>query len=889
MLNVSTLRCQMRQNPLGIDQQSPHFSWQLQSDKRNTKQTAYRIQVSTDWRFDAILWDTETVESDQCLYQYYQGPELTERTRYYARVTVWDNHGRQSDWSEIAVFETAFFHNSSWRAQWISLAEDPEGHGQSGYHPVPFLRREFQVDGPVANARVYASALGVYQLRLNGCAVGDHVLAPGWTSYQERLQYQTYDVTTLLQEGTNALGAMLGDGWYRGYIGFQGQKAFYGDQTALLVQLHITYSDGREEVVVSDPSWKAAEGPIIYSDIYNGEHYDGRCERDGWDAPGFDDGQWHPVTAADPGEEPVLVAQEVEPVRRIQELKPQRQLRTPDGDTVLDFGQNMVGWVRFTITAPEGTEVTLEHAEVLDQQGRFYTDNLRSAEQKITYVCRGLEHGETYEPHFTFQGFRYVRIKGFPHEVHLSDFTGVVLHSDLEVTGQFYCSVPLLNQLQQNILWGQRGNFLDIPTDCPQRDERLGWTGDAQMFASTAAFNMFTLSFFRKWLRDLAAEQREDGGVPHVIPNVLGDDAHSSAAWGDAATIIPWTMYLYYGDKGLLRQQYPSMKAWIEYIRSRSDGYLWNSGFHFGDWLSLDAPGHDRRGATDEDLIATAFFAYSASLVRQAAEVLGHDQDAAEYGELQEEIRRAFQWEFLTPSGRLAVPTQTAHILALMFDLVEEEQKPRLLETLVQDIKDKDIHLSTGFVGTPYLCFVLSDYGYTELAYSLLLQTEYPSWLYPITKGATTVWEHWDSIKEDGSFWPADMNSFNHYAYGAVGDWMYRRICGLQPQVEQPGFKEFQVYPHIGGGLTFAQADYMSVHGLIEAGWEIGDDKTTIRVTVPANTRASVWLPGKAEQARESSVPLQDADGIGQIWELDDGTLVDIGSGTFEFTLPSQT
>ncbi len=884
MLNVSNVRCQQRQHPLGIDTPKPFFSWQLESDRRNTLQTAYQMQVARDPEFRSKVWDTVSIPTEASQYVAYEGPDLEPCTQYFMRVMVWDNHNRHTRWSEPLLFETAFFDESGWQGHWISLPQEQT----DGSQPAPYLRKEFAATGAVKRARIYATALGVYQLQLNGEPVGDQVLAPGWTNYNQRLQYQIYDVTELLQAGDNALGAILGDGWYRGYIGFKGQKAFYGDQLALRLELHITYADDSQELVVTDSSWKGSEGPIVMSDIYNGEIYDARREEAGWDEASFADDHWTEVTVLSQPTEARLVAQELEPVRRIQEINPIRLIRTPAGHSVLDFGQNMVGRVGLQVQGPAGTEITLEHAEVLDADGNFYTENLRSAKQKVTYILKGASEPEVYEPHFTFQGFRYVRVTGVPGPISLSSFTALVLHSDIDVTGQFFCSAPLLNQLQQNILWGQRGNFVDVPTDCPQRDERLGWTGDAQMFATTAAFNMFSLNFFRKWLRDLASEQLENGGVPFVIPNVLGDDAHSSAAWGDAATIIPWTLYLYYGDHGVLTEQYPSMKAWVEYIRSQSKNNLWNSGFHFGDWLSLDAPANSTKGGTCEDFIATAFYYHSTRLLIRVAEVLEKSNDVKEYTRLAGDIRKAFQREFVTRTGRLAVPSQTAHVLALMFDLVDDEQAPRLVEWLVKDIEKHDIHLATGFVGTPYLLFVLSKYGHTELAYSLLMQTDYPSWLYPVTKGATTIWERWNGLREDGSFETATMNSFNHYAYGAVGDWLYRRVCGLEPVEDSPGFKRFRVRPHLSKRLRFAQADFASLYGLCQAGWERLDDGTVLNVTVPPNTTAAVRVPAPASEIREGNRPLKEVKELLGIHKGERNTVLDIGSGDYAFWFPNR-
>ncbi len=768
-LKVVKLRCEYKDKPLGLDVKSPRISWQIQAVGRGVMQTAYRIQVRCDGKdYDSALWDSGKVESDQSVHVPYQGPALKPRTRYYYRVKVWDNRGKESDWSGEAFWETGIMGPDGWKARWITpdIEMDPAKD-----EPCPMLRKSFKLRSGIKRARAYATSLGLYELYINGQRVGDWLLTPGWTSYRKRLQYQAYDVTPMLAEGENAIGAILGDGWYKGRLAWEKNRNIYGDRVALLVQLHVTYEDGSEDLVISDESWKSSQGPILLSEIYDGEIYDARLEKAGWNRVGFDDGDWAGVKTLEYPFD-ILVAQENVPVRRIQEIKPVEILKTPAGETVIDMGQNMVGWVKFAVTGKAGDEVVLKHAEVLDKDGNFYTANIRTAKQTIHYILKG-GGKEVFEPHFTFQGFRYVKVEKYPGKLSLDNFTGVVIHSDMEPTGDFECSNELINKLQHNILWGQKGNFVDVPTDCPQRDERLGWTGDAQVFIRTACFNMNVAPFFTKWLRDLEADQLPNGAVPHVVPNVLGKDAAGSAAWADAAAICPWTIYICYGDRGLLEERYESMKAWVEYIRKQGDNeYLWNTGFHFGDWLGLDAHEGSYVGATARDFIATAFYAYSTSILVKTARVLGKKDEEKEYSELYHKILENFRREFVTPNGRLAVSTQTAHVLALMFDLVEEKDKERTVEELVKLLKERKYHLTTGFVGTPYLCHVLTRYGKNDVAYKLVTQTDFPSWLYQVTKGATTVWEHWDGIKEDGTFWSADMNSFNHYAYGSIGDWL---------------------------------------------------------------------------------------------------------------------
>ncbi|MDX1416938.1 MAG: family 78 glycoside hydrolase catalytic domain, partial [Candidatus Promineifilaceae bacterium] len=774
MTNILNLTCEYQSNPLGIGVSQPRLGWQMQCERRGAYQSAYRIWAAESAEGLAsgqeILWDSGNVESDQSTQVVYTGPKLNSGQRIYWKVLVTDELGEQAE-SAPAWWEMGLLDRIDWQADWITPDWDDDN---SRPEPSPIMRRNFKVESGLARARIYVTSLGLYELRLNGQRVGNGVLTPGWTSYDHRLQYQTYDVTGQMLEGNNTLGAILGDGWYRGYLGFTGERNLYGDRLALLLQLHLNYTDGRTEIVGSDGEWQAIPGPIQMSDIYMGETYDARQEKPGWDQVDYDDSDWRGVRRLDRTKD-TIVAQAGPFVRRHEELQPVRILHSPRGETILDFGQNMVGWVKMCVRGPRGTIITLRHAEVLDRQCNLYTDNLRTAEQITRFTLKGTtDTDEIFEPHFTFQGFRYVSVEGFPGEPTLENFTGIVLHSDMPQTGTFECSNPLINQLQSNIVWGQKGNFVDVPTDCPQRDERLGWTGDAQVFIRTACFNMNVAAFFTKWLRDLRVDQLSDGSVPYVVPDIIaktGLDELSeakgagSAAWGDAAVICPWTIYLCYGDTHLLEEQYESMVGWVEFMRNRAgDDYIWRGDFQFGDWL--DYRGMDDRlptAVTNYELIATAFFAYSSQLLANAAKVLGKTEDAACYAELSRDVKGAFNNEFVTPAGRVGPNTQTAYVLALHFDLLPESVRPLAANRLAKEIRKGGYHLTTGFVGTPYLCHVLSRYGYTDVAYELLNQEEYPSWLYPVKQGATTIWERWDGIKPDGSFQDAEMNSFNHY------------------------------------------------------------------------------------------------------------------------------
>jgi alpha-L-rhamnosidase len=887
-LAVENLRCEYKVNPLGMDVQKPRLSWQLISPENGVLQTSYEIRVArseAELAKGKLIWDSGKQESDASIQVEYAGPSLESEKIYYWDVRVADNHGHSSAWSKAAWWEMGLLDAADWKAKWITpdLAED-----EAKSNPSPMLRSEFSVKKKVERARLYATAMGLYEMSLNGKRVGDQYFTPGWTSYDFRYQYQTYDVTNLLKSGANCIGAILGDGWFRGRLAWGSMRNSYGNKLALLAQLVITYSDGKQEIVGSDGTWKAVTGAILESDIYNGETYDACLERTGWNDPGYNASDWKGVTPID-APNAKLIAPAGPPVKEIEEIKPVKVFHTPAGDAVLDMGQNMVGWMKFRLTAPAGTTVTLRHAEVLDKEGNFYTANLRSAKEAIRYTSKGAGT-EIFEPHFTFQGFRYVAVSGWPGEINPDDFTGVVVHSAMEKTGTFETSNPLLNQLEHNIIWGQKGNFLDVPTDCPQRDERLGWTGDAEVFAPTASFNFDTAGFYTKWLKDVALDQEDDGAVPFVIPNVLSHKTRkgesAAAGWADVSVVVPWTVYQAFGDKRILEVQYPSMKAWVEYMRHQAgDRYLWNTGFAFGDWLAFATTDSDYPGATtDKDLIQTAYFARSTELLAKTAGVLGKKEDAAEYSALEEKITGAFQKEFVTPDGRLASNTQTAYALALAFGLLPESERAGAAARLAADVR-KFGHLTTGFLGTPLLCQTLSDYGYLDEAYMLLNRTEYPSWLYPVTKGATTIWERWDGIKPDGTFQSPSMNSFNHYAYGAIGDWMYRVVAGIELDESVPGYKHILLQPHPGGGLTHASASVESVYGRVASGWEIANGKLTVTIEVPPNTTATVRLPkAKLSEVSEAGKPLEEgrAD-ISHARQAGDAVMLDVGSGKYVF------
>lgn len=678
----------------------------------------------------------------------------------------------------------------NWTAKWIV----PQIHmGDTA----PLFSRDFSLKGAVRSAVLSISAMGVYELGCNGSRVGDYVLAPGWTVYEKRHQYQQYDLTPLLQR-ENSLQVLVGKGWYasRTFGDCRLQKDV-PTPIGLIAQLDIAYEDGTAERIVSDEAWQVRESLVRFSEIYDGETADGRIA----DMPLL------PVAALEKSMD-VLIPQEGEIICEQDRIKPRRIFKAPNGETVVDFGQEVTGYVEFTVTGKAGDEVEISHGEVLDADGNFYNANYRSAKAKLRYTCR--DGKQTYKPHLTFFGFRYIRLDQFPGEPAAEDFTAILVSSQLKRTGSIRCGVPLVNRLFENILWGQRDNFLDIPTDCPQRDERMGWTGDAQVFTKTASYNYDVKKFFHKWLADMAAEQGANGSIPHIIPAAWGHDGVSSSAWADAAVICPWQLYLTYGDTEILARQYDCICAYVDYItNSTTKQYLWTGGIHFGDWLGLDAPSGSYKGSSREDFIASAFYAYDTGLLCKIAKLLGKNASAYEalYTNIVAEFRRSFP----------VYKTQTECVLALVFQLTEDPAATAA--QLAKMVVDCGHALQTGFVGTPYILYALSRNGYQELAYDLVLRQEYPGWLYCINKGATTIWEHWDGIMQDGGFWSTDMNSFNHYAYGSVAGWLYEEAAGIHTIEEAPGFEKVHIAPHPDPRMGWLEASIDTAHGTVFSGW----------------------------------------------------------------------
>jgi len=837
-VTIAEVRFEHHRDALGVGKSRPRLSWIVATEVMGWRQAAYEIETyGSDGRLHAR---TNRVESDQSVLVPWPFAPLSSRERLPVRVRVWGIDGHRSAWSALAPVEAGLLHAHDWAARFV--APDWE-EDITRPQPCPLLRREFNVRADVRSARLYVTALGVYEIQLNGTTVGDHVLAPGWTSYHHRLRYQTFDVTTLLSEGRNAIGAILGDGWYRGRLGFDGgRRNIYGDRLALLAQLEINYADGTTERIFTDETWRAARGPILASDIYDGEIYDARLERIGWSAPGYDDHDWVAVRQLSRGLV-TLVAPSGPPVRRTELVAPVAITTSPSGRTIIDFGQNLVGRLRLTVCGEAGQTVTLRHAEVLEN-GELCTRPLRTAKATDRYILRG-GGVETWEPRFTFHGFRYAEVEGWPGTLQAGDVRAVVCHSDLERTGWFECSDPLINRLHENVVWSMRGNFLDVPTDCPQRDERLGWTGDILAFAPTACFLYDTAGFLTSWLADLAAEQAATGVVPFVVPNILPLSPVPAAAWGDAAVIVPWVLYQRYGDTGILAAQFDSMRAWVDLVATLAGkGRLWDRGFQFGDWLDPSAPA-DKPGAglTNPHVVATAYFARSAEVLGQAAGVLGRADDNAHYLQLAAEIREAFDAEYATPAGRVISDSATAYTLALQFGLLRDPARRKHAGVrLAALVRNSGYHISTGYVGTPLVCDALCSAGEYDTAFHLLNQRGCPSWLYPVTMGATTMWERWDSLRPDGSVNPNQMTSFNHYALGAIADWLHRTVGGLAPA--SPGYRHLDIRPQPGGGLTHARARHITPYGLAESGWTIEAGQIEVAVVVPPNAEATVTLPG---------------------------------------------
>ena len=840
-MKISQLRTQHIPSPLGFLMDRPVFSWVVE-ESTGKKQAAARITVAADAGMTRILHDSGWGEHSSLGYA--ADMTLQPRTRCWWQVAVRADDGDEGV-SEPAWFETGK-RDEPWAARWIAMPGEE--------HPV--FRRAFTLPQAPVSARLYICGLGMYEAQINGQSVTDEHFAPYYDSYQALIQVQTWDVTGLLRAGENDLTAMLGGGWYMSRFGFgEPGGCLYGSRMQLLAELRVTLPSGEEYLLATDEDWLCRPAPVTFSSIYDGESYDANLE---------DGGPWRAAEPVAPPEG--ALTDRISPTVRITgELKP-TLLHTPAGELVLDFGQVLTGWAAFRCDLPQGRRVDLHYGELL-QHDCFYRENLRSALAEFHYTSAG--RPAWVRPHFTFYGFRYVKVEGMTEaEILAADFTAQVIHSDLGFTGELTTSHAGVNRLIENARWSQRGNFLDIPTDCPQRDERMGWTGDAQVFCATASYQMYTPAFFRKYLINMRAEQaRLQGSVPFVVPDIYyglrrkrGQSTEvdpdswgvecGSCAWGDAATVIPWTVYQFYGDKALLSEMYPGMKAWADWIRAqdvkRCGGkYLWTCGFHFADWLSLDNPDKGSCfGGTENAYVASAYYYYSTCLTAKAAAALGYEEDAKLYAERAERIRSAFRQEYFTPTGRCAIPTQTALALALQFDLAPDSCRPRVVEMLKKRLDDRKIHLDTGFVGTPLLLPALTSHGLHDYAVTLLLNEDYPSWLYEVGMGATTIWERWNSVMPDGLVSDTGMNSMNHYSYGSVVEWIYRYLAGLTPCETAPGFRRVVIAPLPEKRFDHVECRYQSAGGWYESSWRREGDKVRYRIRIPFDCEAEVSLPG---------------------------------------------
>ncbi|OAM89450.1 glycoside hydrolase family 78 protein [Termitidicoccus mucosus] len=892
---ISHLRCEYLENPLGIDEPRPRLGWRLESRRRGARQTAYRIRVSTTQEGlaagDDALWDSGRVESDRAAHIEYAGRPLASRDTCHWRVEVWDETGA-SALSAPACWTMGLLAASDWRARWIAadpeiIRRDPAAIAPTLTEPgtLAVFRREFTLDRPVRRATLYASARGLFEFHANDRRVGEDIFAPEWTDYDKRIHYRAYDVAALLAPGRNVLQAVLGDGWWSGFVGWQETRARYGSlENSLLAQLEIELAGGTRLVIATDRSWQCATGPVLFSDFMMGESCDARREPHDW-LPAREVAA--PAAA--------LVAQRSEPVRCTQEIAPVSMDEVAPGIFIYDLGQNITGRVRLRLdSAPAGARIVLRHGERLNPDGTLYTENLRRARATDTYIARG-GGTELFEPRFTFHGFQYVELTGFPGTPRMDTITGRVIHSATPPAGSFECSHAGVNRVWLNAAWSQRDNFLSVPTDCPQRDERLGWMGDAQVFIRTATCNMNVAAFFTKWMTDVEDAQTPDGLFPDIAPrlregeNFTGlDDLCGGAGWADAGIVVPWTVWRVYGDRRIIEKHWRAMTAWLDYLeRTNPDGLrtrdLRNN---YGDWLCIPTDTSFRTHSPMKNLLATACWADDAAKMARMARELGRADEERRFTAMFERVRAAFQREFVRSDGRMTVETQTAWLLALAFDLVPAHLRNAAAAHLVENIRALDWHLSTGFIGISHLNPVLTLAGRADVAYRLLLRETYPSWLYPVLHGATTIWERWNGWTEQDGFFEPSMNSFNHYSLGSVGEWLFRHVAGIELDPDVAGYSKFVLKPFIGAGLDFARASHQTLHGEIRSHWRrVGPDlasgraggRLTWEITVPPNTSARVFIPS------EPGTPVG-TDGLAPLGRERNFILCLAEAGTYAFT-----
>lgn len=898
-ISLSHLRCEYLENPLGIDVVHPHLSWELHSSERGSRQVAYQIIVSEDSlqlkRGEGNMWNTGKFTSAETFQIVYHGKPLRSGKAYYWKVRIWDAHDRVTSWSRISYWSMGLLQKSDWKARWIGDDPDFPITEQDKYAipPSPLLRKVFVVSKKIKRAVLYASALGLYRICVNGKKVGDHLLAPEWTDYSKRVQYQTYDVTAMLDSDRNVISAVLADGWYSGALWSHFYRGRYGFNRRLLAQIQIEYLDGTTDLIGTDDSWKIlTQGPVRETSLFGGEVFDERLIPEGWTKPCFNDDCWQHVVV-DTTITVSLCAQMNQPIRVVRELKPVkvfkfRKNKYDDDIYVLDMGQNMAGWISLSLPYNPGRKITIRYAEMLNEDSSLYTANLRGA-KPVDVLIPGKEHKITFEPAFTYHGFRYVEITGLSKLPDLGDITGKVIASSSPVAGSLETSSKDINQLWCNIMWTQRANMYGIPTDCPQRDERCGWMGDAQVFCQTAMYNMDMEAFYSKWLRDIRDEQTKDGGLPNYAPYVTdGLRYYDAPGWADAGVIIPWKLYLNYGDKEVLRENLEAMCKFIDHTVSTNPSLIRinDVGQNYGDWLNgntIIAAGYPVSGAAvPKDLFSTAYFAYSARLVAKACKVLGKPKKLEHYDSLARAIRTAFIKKFVREDGLMTGNTQAGYALALEFDLVPMQQKPLIVKHMIDAIKAYDYRISTGIHTTERLMDQLSINGYSNIAYQLLLSHRFPSWLYSVDQGATTIWERWDGYVKGRGFQDADMNSFNHYAIGSVGEWMYKHILGITADEKAPGYRHFTIEPVPGDKLQWARGSYHAISGEIGVDWKREGDGLTYDISIPVNTTATLVLQTE-KTITEDGGGIDQAYGVDVLSRKKGHTVLLLQSGSYHF------
>lgn len=870
------LRCEYLVDPLGLDVKQPRLSWVLEDSNpqiRGQKQTAYQILVASKPELltedAADLWNSQKIGSDASIQIEYSGEPLQSFMWCFWKARVWDENDKPSEWAPketSAKWSTGYMNSQDIKAQWISQGPVPPEWAEvidaTRVKPVkiiksapsPLLRKSFQVQKPITHAVAIIAALGDYEAYLNGKRIGENLLTPEWTNYKKRVLYQTYDVSSLITTGTNAIGAILADGWYMGNLGPGDgvRQRFYGDERKIYFHLKIEYTDGTTADVLSDGSWKySSESPILSADNFMGEEYDSRKEIADWMHTHFDDSSWKSVIV-DNASTVILDAQKHPPIRIFERIKPREISEPKPGVFICDMGQNLVGWCQITVSGQVGDKIILRHGEMLNLDGTLYTENLRLAQQTDTFILNG-KSMQVLHPHFTFHGFRYVEITGLRNKPDASFIESHAFCSSMPVVGAFECSDPLVNQLWSNILWTQRNNMVSVPTDCPQRNERMGWMGDAQVFAQNACFNMDMAGFFTKWTQDIRDAQREDGRYPDFAPHPRENPESftDSPAWADAGIIIPWTVYLNYHDKRILEQHYESAKRFVDNITTRNPNHLWTHyRNNYGDWLNgdtLKVKGYPKKGGQiPKPAFATLFYAISTQILAKMARILNKSAESDSYFQLYQQIVAAFLKKYTKKNGTIVGKTQAGYALALNLDIFPDLIRPQLLKNLLKALKRYKNRMSTGFISTIRLMLELSRWGYNDLAYHFVQTREFPSWGYSIAQGATTIWERWDGYVAGRGFQSKGMNSFDHYAIGAVGEWMYRVMLGINWDEEQPAMKHFYLRPQPGGTIQWVKGAYTSPYGKIAVDWKRSNMNLELNVQIPLNTTATLQLANQA-------------------------------------------